>query len=712
MRVILVYDELVRCAPVKAAPEDLGAEYEDQRTIESILQAIRANGHDAEGLVLGEDFPAQIRRLAPDLVFNIAEGISGPTRESIVPAWLDQLKIPYTGSDGLALAISLDKAQTKMLAAARGVSTPAFRRVRHLAELDALDLKFPLFVKPNAEGSSMGIRRASRVQTEAQLRRQIEWVLQNYPGDCLIEEFVPGREFCVGILGDREPTLLPIAEIRCAEGFYSYEYKHRHDKELICPADLRQETVDEMNRIGLEVYRALGCRDFARVDLKLDGAGRPQFLEINPLPGLSPYYSVFTVQAQAAGISHAELIGRIVGYAMERVPVRKEVLRTTTDWDDWRWQLANRIATVDALETYIELTAEERAGIEAASRCFAWSITPYYASLMDRTDPRCPIRMQALPSIEELYDEAGQADPLLEEKHQPVDLVIRVYPDRVAFCVGNRCPVYCRHCLRKETMVGKPDVDFSDKKIAQGIEYIRHHPEIRDVLLTGGDPLLLPDDRLEEILARLHEIPSVEVIRIGSRTPCTLPQRITPELCRMLEKYHPLYLNTQFNHPREITAEAERACGRLASAGIPLGNQSVLLRGINDDPETMKTLCRELMRIRVRPYYVYQCQTLTGTRHFRVPIERGQEIIRSLQGYTSGLAVPRYILDTPYGKIPLMPSYVVGREGDNVVMQSYDGKIWREHNPLNECLTTQNESKSVRCNISSCSCSCTCKEDG
>jgi lysine 2,3-aminomutase len=353
-----------------------------------------------------------------------------------------------------------------------------------------------------------------------------------------------------------------------------------------------------------------------------------------------------------------------------------------SDWSNWKWQLRNRITTIEELQQYIELTDEERAAIAAASREFIWSVTPYYASLMDRTDRRCPVRMQAVPTAEELFDEAGVADPLAEEQNSPVERIIHVYPDRVAFVVGNRCAVYCRHCLRKETMVGKPDREYSEEKIAEGIDYIRAHPEIRDVLLTGGDPLMMADDRVESILSRIRAIPSVEVVRIGSRTPCTLPQRITPELCRMLAKYHPLYLNTQFNHPKEITPQAEEACARLTSAGIPLGNQSVLMAGINDDLETMRTLCTELMRIRVRPYYIYQCQTLTGTKHFRTPIEQGIELMTGLQGHISGLAVPKYLLDTPYGKIPISPSYVVGREGDEVVLRSYDGKTWREFNPL------------------------------
>ncbi len=355
-----------------------------------------------------------------------------------------------------------------------------------------------------------------------------------------------------------------------------------------------------------------------------------------------------------------------------------------TDHGDWQWQLQNRITSADDLAQYIELTDDERAGIAEASKRFTWSLTPYYAGLMERTDRRCPIRLQAVPSADELWDDIGIPDPLDEGKHAPVELIIRVYPDRLAFCVGNRCATYCRHCLRKETMVGKLDHDFSDAKIDEGIDYIRAHREIRDVLLTGGDPLLMPNERLESILAKLRAIRHVEVLRIGSRTPCTLPQRITPALCRVLARSHPLYLNTQFNHPKEITLEAEAACARLADAGIPLGNQSVLLRGINDNADVMKRLCRELMRIRVRPYYIYQCQVLSGTRHFRVPIERGLKIISKLQGYTSGLAVPKYVLDTPYGKIPLAPNHVLGREGDDMVLRSWNGRIWREPNPLSD----------------------------
>jgi lysine 2,3-aminomutase len=274
----------------------------------------------------------------------------------------------------------------------------------------------------------------------------------------------------------------------------------------------------------------------------------------------------------------------------------------------------------------------------------------------------------------------GDLDPLLEEDHEPAPNVIRVYPDRVAWTVSNICPVLCRHCLRKR-MVGREHFDFSKEAREEAFQFFRDTPEIRDVLITGGDPLMYPDDLIEEILAKLREIPHIEVVRIGTRTPCTMPQRITPKLCSMLKKYHPLYVNTQFNHPKELTEQAKEACARLADAGIPLGNQSVLLRGINDSVEVMKELVQGLMAMRVRPYYLYQAQTLAGTAHFITPIEKGLEIMSGLRGYTSGLAVPTYLLDTPYGKIPMSPETIVERDEDAVHLRAWNGKVWREPNP-------------------------------
>ncbi|MDP2729691.1 MAG: KamA family radical SAM protein [Dehalococcoidales bacterium] len=347
--------------------------------------------------------------------------------------------------------------------------------------------------------------------------------------------------------------------------------------------------------------------------------------------------------------------------------------------DSWKWQVRKSIRSTGELKEYLHLDSREECGIKLAEAEFSWHITPYYASLIDPDDRNCPIRLQAVPQEKELHDNSGVMDPLEEEKHNPAPNIIKVYPDRIAWTISNICPVLCRHCLRKR-MVGREHFDFSGEAQKAALEYIARTPEIRDVLLTGGDPLMYPDEFIDEILARLRTIRHVEIVRIGSRTPCTLPQRITEKLCRILKKYHPLWLNTQFNHPKELTEEARIACERLANAGIPLGNQSVLLRGINDDPQVMKALVQGLVRFRVRPYYIYQAQTLKGTSHFITPVEKGIEIIQSLRGYTTGFSVPVYLLDTPYGKVPMNPETIVQRDAGAVYLKTWDGKIWREPN--------------------------------
>jgi lysine 2,3-aminomutase len=342
--------------------------------------------------------------------------------------------------------------------------------------------------------------------------------------------------------------------------------------------------------------------------------------------------------------------------------------------------MQERVRTPEVLARWVHPTEDERQAIAALGERFHFVITPYYAALMDPDDPECPIRRQVVPRLAELADPAGTADPLDEVAHSPVKNVIRVYPDRIAFCVNNECALYCRFCLRKR-MVGDEEWVMKRRELEVGLDWIRRTPEIRDVLLTGGDALVFSDDRLEWLIAELRRIPHVEIVRLGTRLPVTLPFRVTDALCRMLERYHPVWVNTHFNHPRELTAEAAEACDRLTRAGIPVGNQSVLLRGINDDVATMKALVEGLVRMRVRPYYVYQAQLLEGTAHFRVPVERGVEIFRALRGRTSGYAIPTYVLDTPYGKVPLAYPYLRGREGDHVVVESYDGRLWRELNP-------------------------------
>lgn len=349
-------------------------------------------------------------------------------------------------------------------------------------------------------------------------------------------------------------------------------------------------------------------------------------------------------------------------------------------WRDWTWQMRERIRTPEALGRYVDPTEDERRAIALLGERFHFVITPYYASLMDADDPDCPIRRQVVPRLAELADPTGVADPLDEVAHSPVKNVIRAYPDRIAFCVNNECALYCRFCLRKR-MVGDEEWTMKRRELEAGLDWIRRTPEIRDVLLTGGDPLTFGDDRLEWLLAALREIPHVEIVRLGTRLPVTLPYRVTDALCRMLEKYHPLWVNVHFNHPRELTPEAAEACDRLLRAGIPVGNQSVLLRGINDDVATMRALCEGLVRMRVRPYYCYQAQLLEGTAHFRVPIEDGIALFRALRGRTSGFAIPLYVLDTPHGKVPLTYPHVRGREGDHVLLETWDGTPWRELNP-------------------------------
>ena len=351
-------------------------------------------------------------------------------------------------------------------------------------------------------------------------------------------------------------------------------------------------------------------------------------------------------------------------------------------WTDWGWQMRNRVHSVETLKNYIHPTQAELDAIAATRGIFRWNITPYYASLMDPNDPACPIRKQVVPqSTEHQADIVGVVDPLEEVSHSPVKNLIHNYHDRVAFCVTAECAIYCRYCLRKR-MVGDAEQFMNKAELQEAIDYIAAHPEIRDVLLTGGDPLTFNEKNLEWIIQRLRDIPHVRIIRLGSRLPVTLPYRITDELCRLLEHYHPIWVNTHFNHPKELTEDAAIACDKLLRAGIPVGNQTVLLKGINDDVETLKALFEGLVDMRVRPYYLYQAQLIGGTAAFRTSIEKGMKIMESLRGRTSGFALPNYILDTPFGKVPLNRSYVIGRSGDHVLMNTYQEKLWAEPNPL------------------------------
>ncbi|HQL47661.1 MAG TPA: lysine 2,3-aminomutase [Holophaga sp.] len=357
------------------------------------------------------------------------------------------------------------------------------------------------------------------------------------------------------------------------------------------------------------------------------------------------------------------------------IPLFKDV--TEAEWNDHRWQLKNAIRDIATLEKVLTLTEEERQNLQRCLSKFTMEITPYYAALMDREDPNCPVRMQSVPRLAELHDDLSDlADPLHEDVDSPVPGLTHRYPDRVLLLVTNICSMNCRHCTRRR-LVGDTDVHMPEENVQKAIDYIAAHPEVRDVLISGGDPFVLPDDRLESILKRLRAIPHVEIIRFGTRTPVVMPQRITPELCGMLQKYHPVYVNTHFNHPKEITAEAREACARLANAGIQLGNQSVLLRGINDDPVVMKKLVHKLLTVRVKPYYIYQCDLSLGISHFRTSVAKGIEIIESLRGHTTGMAVPTFVVDAPGGggKIPVMPNYLISLGDGRAILRNYEGVI-------------------------------------
>jgi lysine 2,3-aminomutase len=353
------------------------------------------------------------------------------------------------------------------------------------------------------------------------------------------------------------------------------------------------------------------------------------------------------------------------------------------EWNDWHWQVRNRVTKLDELKRVLQLTPEEEEGVMGASRAFRMAITPYFASLMDPQDPHCPIRRQVVPTAQESQaSPVDLEDPLSEDADSPVPGLVHRYPDRVLMVVTDQCPAYCRFCTRRR-LVSRGRETLSRARIDQMIEYVRHHQEVRDALISGGDGLFISETVLEQLLRGLREIPHLEVIRIGTRLPVYLPQRITPRLVEMLRRYHPLWINIHVNHPREITPEMSRACAMLADAGIPLGSQTVLLAGINDCPNVIKRLVQGLVRIRVRPYYMYQCDLSEGIGHFRTPVAKGIEIIEHLRGHTSGFAIPHFVIDAPGGggKVPVMPQYLISQSDSRVVVRNYEGQIFSYPEP-------------------------------
>ncbi len=364
----------------------------------------------------------------------------------------------------------------------------------------------------------------------------------------------------------------------------------------------------------------------------------------------------------------------------KRAPIYADV--PDEKWNDWRWQLSHRLNTAEDIEKVLHLTDSERKALQTQG-LFRVDVTPYFISLIDPADADDPVRKQIIPMAEELNAfTAMMEDSLAEDRHSPVPGLVHRYPDRVLMLVTTQCASYCRYCTRSR-IVGDPGQTFNRQDFEMQIDYLKRTPQVRDVLLSGGDPLVLAPKILEELLIRLREIPHIEIVRIGSRVPVFMPMRITQELCDMLAKFHPLWLNIHVNHPNEISLELAEACDRMSRAGIPLGNQSVLLAGVNDCVHMQRELVQKLTRIRVRPYYLYQCDLVEGAGHFRTPVAKGIEIIEGLRGHTSGYAVPQYIVDAPGGggKIPVMPNYMMSMSDHKIIVRNYEGYITTYEEP-------------------------------
>jgi lysine 2,3-aminomutase len=421
------------------------------------------------------------------------------------------------------------------------------------------------------------------------------------------------------------------------------------------------------------------------------------------LATLSPRQTtVATAAAPCGGHSHAHLSGTLDANPCHLPPrtssppkarttpqtrnFRKAFFAAVPDreWNDWRWQTRKRVRTLADLEKFLVLSQDERQALVQGGSMLPVGITPYYLSLLDRFNPDDALRRTVVPSTGEFVRTVGEADdPLSEDSHSPVPGLVHRYPDRVLLLALDFCSTYCRYCTRSR-VVGHGELTPDTSRLEEAFAYLRRSPQIRDVLISGGDPLAMSEDRLDWILGKLRAIPHIEFVRIGTKMPAVLPQRITPQLCRMLRKYHPLWMSIHFLHPAECTPESAQACARLADAGIPLGAQTVLLRGVNDSVETMKDLVHKLLMMRVRPYYLYQCDPISGSSHFRTPVAKGLEIIQGLRGHTTGYAVPTYVIDAPGGggKIPLQPESVVGRDGDFLLLRNFEGNTFRYPDPI------------------------------
>jgi lysine 2,3-aminomutase len=689
-------------------PDDLYAEWDDEATIAAVESALAEAG-EVIRLEAKEDFPLRLREARPDIVFNLAEGLRGANREAHVPAFCEFWGIPYTGSDPMTLSICLDKGRTKELLAAHGIATAAFTVVHRWKDLDGFPGP-PVIVKPLHEGSSKGITQASFCRSRREIEGAVASVLGRYDQPALVERWLPGREFTCAVLGNGgEARVLPIVELNFAalpDGAvkcYSYEAKWVWDTPeqplqiFHCPAAVSRECAAQLERTVLAAYRTLRCRDWARIDLRCDAQGVPHVLEVNPIPGILPdpsMNSCFPKAARAAGMDYNAAIMAVLRAGAARYglqvpnappragtpplspqPAQPASRRNGQRNGHWPKKLQEGIASIDRLIEHFGPQHIDREAVGKAIDNFTVRITP--EALQFIKAPGDPFWRQYVPGPEENEVVDGVADALSEDADSPVPNITHRYPDRVLFLVSPVCATYCRFCTRRRK-VGDPDKIPLDQ-FDSAFDYIRQHTEVRDVILSGGDPLMLSDRRVEYFLKTLRAIPHVEIVRIHTRIPCHLPERITQELCGTIARYHPVYVNVHFNHPDELTPAARTALALLADAGCPLGCQTVLLKGVNDSPAVMKRLMRELLTCRVRPYYLYQADAVAGAEHFRTSVEKGLEILQGLRGWTSGLAVPHFVIDAPGGggKIPLLPNYVQEITESAIVLRNYAGKTYR-----------------------------------
>ncbi len=424
-----------------------------------------------------------------------------------------------------------------------------------------------------------------------------------------------------------------------------------------------------------------GARERKDRDIPLDRDEEPPGSGYLPVDKLSPWTHNIKIPTINPTTGFPFTGKRLLRTSPKTRQFRRKFFADVSDkqWNDWHWQISNRIRSPLHLRRFLTLSVEESAALDSFMSKLPVGITPYYMSLISPDDPFAPLRRTVVPTIHEFGRMPEESDdPLCEEQQSPVPGLVHRYPDRVLLLALDFCSTYCRYCTRSR-VVGNGTLHPTRSRLEKAMDYIRANPEIRDVLVSGGDPLTMGDDRLNWILMSLRSIPHVEIVRIGTKIPAVLPQRITPGLVRMLRRYHPLFMSLHFTHPEECTPEAYRACSMLADAGIPLGSQTVLLSGINDSVETMKELVHHLLKMRVRPYYLYQCDPITGSSHFRTSVEKGLEIIRGLRGFTSGYAVPTYVIDAPGGggKIPIMPDYREGWDGNDLLLRNYEGSIFR-----------------------------------